>query len=211
MIKTIEPIIGRTNYGGGHPIILPLPCYMIATYDENNNPDLMMVAYGGQCDYNKIIVYLSPHHKTTANLRLKRAFTLSFASASTIIGSDYCGIISANKYPNKVKDAGFTIIDSPNVNAPIICEYPIALECKVKDLRLCKDEHTRVIGEIINMSVDNNYIGTDNKIDLDKVRPVVYDSSHNTYRVIGEIVGRAFKSGKEIINKIKYNHDKRTH
>lgn len=198
--KNIEPIQGRINYGGGHPIILPLPCFMIATYDADKNPDIMMVAYGGQCDYNKVVVYLSPN-KTIDNLRLHRAFTLSFADAQTIVGSDYCGIVSAYRFPNKVREAGFTITESPNVKAPIINEYPITMECRVKELRLCKDGHTRVIGEIVNMSVKEDYIGEDKKIDIDKIKPVIYDSSHNTYRVIGEVAGRAFQSGKIVLNK----------
>ena len=202
MNKSIKPIEGRANYGGGHPIIMPLPCYMIATYDENYNPDVMMVAYGGQCDFNKVVLYLSSH-KTTDNLRLRRAFTLSFADAHTIDSSDYCGIVSANRFPNKIKQAGFTTIPSPNVDAPIINEYPLALECRVKELRLCKDGHTRIIGEVVNMSANLNYVGEDRKLDIDKIRPVVYDSSHNTYRVIGEVVGKAFQSGKKLITKSK--------
>ena len=200
--KIVIPIEERNNYGGGHPIIMPLPCYMIATYDENDNPDVMMVAYGGQCDYNKVVLYLSAH-KTTDNLRLRRAFTLSFADVRTIDSSDFCGIVSAYRFPDKIKQAGFTTIPSPNVDAPIINEYPIALECRVIELRLCKDGHTRIIGEVVNMSVDPNCVGDDKKIDIDKVRPVVYDSSHNTYRVIGEVVGKAFQSGKKLITKSK--------
>lgn len=200
MNKSIIPIEGRANYGGGHPIIMPLPCFMIATYDENYNPDVMMVAYGGQCDYNKVVLYLSAH-KTTDNLRLRRAFTLSFADANTIESSDYCGIVSAYRFPDKLERAGFTTIHSPNIDAPIINEYPLALECRVKELRLCKDGHTRVIGEVVNMSANLNYVGEDKKLDIDKIRPVVYDSSHNTYRVIGEVVGRAFQSGKKLITK----------
>ena len=198
--KTIVSIEGRENFGGGHPIIMPLPCFMIATYDENHNPDVMMVAYGGQCDSNKVVLYLSAH-KTTDNLRLRRAFTLSFADARTIDSSDYCGIVSAYRFPDKIKHAGFTITTSPNVDAPIINEYPVVLECRVKELRLWKDGHTRVIGEVINMSVDSNYVGDNKKIDIDKIKPVVYDSSHNTYREIGEVVGRAFQSGKKLVIK----------
>lgn len=198
--KNIISVEGRINFGGGHPILMPLPCFMIATYDENFNPDVMMVAYGGQCDYNKVVLYLSSH-KTTDNLRLRRAFTLSFADAQTIIGSDYCGIVSANRFPDKVKQAGFTVTPSPNVDAPIVNEYPVVMECRVKELRLCKDGHTRIIGEILNMSVNANYVGDDRKIDIDKIRPVIYDSSHNTYRVVGDVVGRAFQSGKIVLTK----------
>lgn len=202
MNKSIIPIEGRANYGGGHPIIMPLPCFMIATYDENYNPDVMMVAYGGQCDYNKVVLYLSAH-KTTDNLRLRRAFTLSFADANTIESSDYCGIVSAYRFPDKLEQAGFTTIHSPNVDAPIINEYPLALECRVKELRLCKDGHTRIIGEVVNMSANLNCVGEDKKLDIDKIKPVVYDSSHNTYRVIGEVVGKAFQSGKALLKKSK--------
>lgn len=202
MNKSIIPIEGRANYGGGHPIIMPLPCFMIATYDENYNPDVMMVAYGGQCDYNKVVLYLSAH-KTTDNLRLRRAFTLSFADANTIESSDYCGIVSAYRFPDKLEQAGFTTIHSPNVDAPIINEYPLALECRVKELRLCKDGHTRIIGEVVNMSANLNCVGEDKKLDIDKIKPVVYDSSHNMYRVIGEVVGKAFQSGKALLKKSK--------
>ena len=121
---------------------------MIATWDENKNPDVMMAAWGGQCGPKHITFELSKH-KTTDNIRLKKAFTISFATKNDIVQSDYFGIVSGNDVPDKVAKAGFTITPSPNVDAPIINEYKLTLECKVvtfDEFDSAKNEY-RVVGE----------------------------------------------------------------
>ena len=125
----VKDVEGRKNFGDAG-IITPLPAIMIATYDEKENPDVMMAAWGGQCGPKHICFNLSAH-KTTENIRLKKAFTVSFASKNDIVQSDYFGIVSANDVPDKVARAGFTVTKSPNVDAPIVNEYPLTLECKV--------------------------------------------------------------------------------
>ncbi len=125
-VKAVE---GRKNFSD-KAVITPLPAIMIATWDENKNPDVMMAAWGGQCGPRHITFELSKH-KTTDNIRLKQAFTISFATKNDIVQSDYFGIVSGNDVPDKVAKAGFTITPSPNVDAPIINEYKLTLECKV--------------------------------------------------------------------------------
>ncbi len=188
-----QEVPGRQNFGGNRPVITPLPCIMIATYDAEGTPDVMMAAWGGQCGYRQICFNLS-EHKTTANLRLKKAFTVSFATKKTVVESDYFGIVSANDVPDKVHRAGFTATKSPNVDAPIINEYPLTLECRVVEM----SESGRVVGEIVNMSADASILDTDGNIDLSLLQPVVFDSAGNTYRVVGDVVGDAWGSGKAI-------------
>lgn len=116
-MEPVQEVKGRVNFGGDHAVITPEPCLMIATWDADGTPDVMMAAWGGQRSYNLVEINLS-EHKTTENLRLKGAFTLSFASADNVVESDFFGLVSARDVPDKVAKAGFTFIPSPNVDAP---------------------------------------------------------------------------------------------
>ena len=118
----------RKNFGA-KPWVYPQPVLMIGTYDENGKPNLMNAAWGGQYDANQVMLCLSSH-KTTDNIKVTGAFTVSFATASTVVPCDYVGIVSAKQEPNKMEKAGFTTVKSKFVNAPIINELPLTLECK---------------------------------------------------------------------------------
>ena len=192
-VKAVE---GRKNFSD-KAVITPLPAIMIATWDENKNPDVMMAAWGGQCGPKHITFELSKH-KTTDNIRLKKAFTISFATKDDIVQSDYFGIVSANDVPDKVARAGFTITPSPNVDAPIVNEYKLTLECKVVTFDEDGNGGARVVGEIVNMSADESILDEQGNIDLAKLQPVIFDSAKNEYRVVGEKVGTAWGSGKAI-------------
>ncbi len=192
----VKQVEGRKNFSD-KAVITPLPAIMIATWDENQNPDVMMAAWGGQCGPKHITFELSKH-KTTDNIRLKKAFTISFATKNDIVQSDYFGIVSGNDVPDKVVKAGFTVTPSPNVDAPIINEYKLTLECKVVTFDEDENGGARVIGEIVNMSADESILDEAGNIDLGKLQPVIFDSSNNTYRVVGEKVGQAWGSGKAI-------------
>ena len=195
----IKEVKGRKNYGVKRPIIIPLSCFMIGTYDENDIPNILMDSYCCQLDYDKVLLILNPH-KTTDNIKIKKAFTISYADVNTVIESDYLGIVSGKKIANKVERAGFTITHSPNVDAPIINEYPMTLECIVTKMGTMDEEgNTYIIGKIVNMSADEKILDKNGKIDLGKLKPIIYDPSNNTYRVIGDIVGYAFKSGKTLM------------
>ena len=193
-VKAVE---GRKNFSD-RAVITPLPAIMIATWDENGNPDVMMAAWGGQCGPKHICFNLSKH-KTTDNIRLKKAFTVSFATKDDIVQSDYFGIVSGNDVPDKVAKAGFTITKSPNVDAPIINEYKLTLECKVVTFDEDENGGARVVGEIVNMSADESILDEEGNVDLSKLQPVIFDSAKNEYRVVGETVGTAWGSGKALM------------
>ncbi len=192
----IKEVEGRKNFSD-KAVITPLPAIMIATWDENKNPDVMMAAWGGQCGPKHITFELSKH-KTTDNIRLKKAFTISFATKDDIVQSDYFGIVSGNDVPDKVAKAGFTITPSPNVDAPIINEYKLTLECNVVTFDEDENGGAHVVGEIVNMSANESILDEEGNIDLGKLKPVIFDSAKNEYRVVGEKVGTAWGSGKVI-------------
>jgi flavin reductase (DIM6/NTAB) family NADH-FMN oxidoreductase RutF len=193
-VNTMEPlkeVAGRKNFGPNHALVTtPQPCVMIATWDKDHNPDVMMAAWAGQYDAKQIVISLSKH-KTTENLELTGAFTVSFADVNTVAESDYFGLVSGSKVPDKVARAGFTVTPSPNVDAPIINEYPLTLECKVVSW-----EGGVLVGEVINQSADERIL-TDGKIDLEKLQPIVFDAAGMCYRAIGGVVGGAWDAGKK--------------
>ncbi len=190
-LESLKLVPGRKNFGPDHALVTtPQPCVMIATWDKDHNPDVMMAAWAGQYDYKQIVVSLSKH-KTTENLELTGAFTVSFADVRTVAESDYFGLVSGNKVPDKVAKVGFSVSPSPNVDAPIINEYPLTLECKVISW-----EDGILVGEVVNMSADECIL-TDGKVDLEKLQPVVFDAASMTYRSIGKVVGKAWGDGKK--------------
>ena len=183
----------RKNFGV-KPLVYPMPVYIIATYDENGVPDAMNAAWGGVSEENEISVCISAGHKTTKNLIARKAFTISMATADYVAECDYLGIVSGTKVDNKLEKCGFHIVKSEFVDAPIIKELPMAIECKLKSY----DKDTcRLVGEIINVCADESIL-TDGKIDPMKLRPITFDSANNAYHVIGEKVGQAFSDGKKI-------------
>ena len=189
--EPLKEVTGRKNFGPDHALVTtPQPCVMIATWDKDHNPDVMMAAWAGQYDYKRIVVSLSKH-KTTENLELTGAFTVSFADIRTVAESDYFGLVSGNKVPDKVAKVGFTVTPSPNVDAPIINEYPLTLECKVVSW-----EDGILVGEVVNQSASESIL-TDGKIDLAKLQPIVFDAAGMCYRAIGDVVGGAWNAGKK--------------
>lgn len=201
-VAVAKEVQNRANFGVENVFMIPEPTIMIATYDANQKPDVMMAAWGSQCGPKHICFYLS-QHKTTDNIRLKKAFTVSFASEATIVQSDYFGIVSANDEPAKVEKANFTATPSPNVDAPIIKEYPLTLECKVVHIGPSNTGEARggtlVVGEVVNISADASIL-TDGQIDMAKLKPVVYDPYNHTYCRMGDAVGKAWGSGKVLMN-----------
>lgn len=167
---------------------LPLPVLMIGTYDEEGNANVMNAAWGGIYDHGKIYISLS-NHKTTDNLKIKNAFTVGFATKDTEVISDYFGVVSGRDQ-DKIEKSGVHVVKSNFVDAPIIEEYPLTLECTVESF-----EDGDLIGKIVNCSVDEKYIDENGKIDVDKMEIITYDMTNNTYRVLGPVVGKAFKDG----------------
>ena len=171
-----------------------MPVLIVGTFDENGSPNAMNAAWGGIYDTNLVMVCLADDHKTTENIKKTSAFTLSFATAQTVIPCDYVGIVSANDVPDKFKKAGFHAVKSEFVNAPIIEELPMTVECKL----LKFNEDGICIGEIVNVSADESVLDENGKIDAKLLDPIIYDGVTHAYWNFGEKVGRAFSDGKII-------------
>lgn len=182
----------RKNFGA-KPLLYPQPVMIIGTYDENGKANAMNAAWGGIVGMNEIVVDLGSH-KTTDNILKTKAFTVSVADTEHMVACDYVGVVSANNEPDKMKKAGFTTSKSEFVNAPIINELPLVLECELKQVI----DGSKFIGEIKNVSADESILGEDGEVDLDKFHPITYDTVHYGYYELGKRVGNAFKDGMQL-------------
>ena len=185
----------RKNFGV-KTWLYPMPVLIIGTYDEKGIPDAMNAAWGGIYDTNQVMVCLADDHKTTENIKKTGAFTVSFATVDAVIPCDYVGIVSANDVADKFEKAGFHATKSEYVNAPIIEELPMTVECKLIKF----NEDGICIGEIVNISADDSILDENGKIDAKKLNPIIYDSVTHAYWNLGEKVGMAFSDGKKLKN-----------
>ena len=183
----------RKNFGA-KTWLYPMPVLIVGTYDEGGIPNAMNAAWGGIYDTNQIMVCLADDHKTTDNIKRNKAFTVSFATESTVAPCDYVGIVSANDVPDKFTRAGFHATKSTYVNAPLIDELPMTVECKLIKF----NEDGICIGEIVNVSADESVLDEKGKVDAKKLAPIIYDSVSHSYWSFGEKVGQAFSDGKKI-------------
>ena len=181
----------RKNFGA-KPWTYPQPVFILAAYDENGTPNAMNAAWGGISEDKELSMCISEGHKTTANILARKAFTVSMATVEQMVACDYVGIESGNKVADKVAKAGWHTTKSEFVDAPLIDELPMAVECRLVSY---DPESCRLVGEIVNVSADESVLNEDGKIDPDKLRPITFDPIHNAYRVLGEKVGNAFQDG----------------
>ena len=181
----------RKNFGA-KPMLYPQPVFIISTYNDDGTPNAMNAAWGGISEESEITVCIDSGHKTAKNLLVRGAFCISMADARHIEACDYVGVVSGNDVPDKFARAGFTAQRSELVDAPIISELPMTLECRVKsyDTDTC-----RLVGEIVNVSADESVLDEKGRVDADKLMPITYDPSDHSYRIVGKRVGNAFKDG----------------
>ncbi|MBP3634371.1 MAG: flavin reductase family protein [Oscillospiraceae bacterium] len=183
----------RINFGA-KPILYPQPVFILATYDEAGVPNAMNAAWGGLSEENEITMCIDSGHKTAKNLMARGAFTVSMADADHMVQCDYVGIVSGNKVPDKLEKAGFHTVKSMFVDAPVIEELPMTVECRVKSY---DPETCRLVGEIVNVCAEEAVL-TNGRIDPKKLRPITFDPMNHTYVALGEIVGYAFKDGTKL-------------
>ena len=181
----------RKNFGA-KPWTYPQPVFILAAWGEDGVPNAMNAAWGGISDDRELSLCISPGHKTTADILARKAFTVSMATAGQMAACDYVGIVSGNEVKNKLEKAGWHVTPSSFVDAPLIDELPMAVECRLVSY---DPESCRLVGEIVNVSADEAVLDADGRIDPARLRPITFDPVHNVYRAVGETVGRAFHDG----------------
>ncbi len=185
---------------GVKPYLFPMPTYMIGTYNEDNTVDVMMMAWGGICAEDMVALNLEADHKTVANLRARGAFTLAVPGTDTMEASDFFGIASANKMADKFERTGLHAVKSGRVDAPVIEEYPLTLECTVEKMEE-EPYGLRVLGRIVNVLADEKVLDEKGRIDAGRLNAFLFDQMRNGYYAVGEKIGQAWHSGAGLMKK----------
>ena len=178
--------------------LYPMPVLILGAYSENGEPMAMNAAWGGIGAEHTVTMCIDSGHKTTAYILQSKAFTVSPATADQLVACDYVGIVSGNKIPDKMERSGFHTHKAQHVNAPIIEELPLTLECEL----VSYDTETELMtGRIVNVSADDSILDENGKIDADKAQFLSFDPAANSYRTLGPVVGKAFHDGLALSNK----------
>lgn len=176
--------------------IFPMPVLMVATYNEDGSIDVMNAAWGTMQERGNVALNLTESHKAVQNIKARGAFTVSIADAAHVIEADYFGVESGNKEPRKFEKSGLTAVKSDNVDAPIINEFPICMECEFIEYQ--SDEFgIGVIGKVVNITADESVMVGDN-IDMSLVNAIAFDPYTHGYYKVTERVGNAFKDGLQL-------------
>ena len=172
--------------------LYPMPVLIIGSYDEEGRPDAMNAAWGGISLEDRISICVDDSHKTTANVLARKAFTVHVANAAQMVACDYVGVVSGNQDSNKLAKTGWTLRKSAFVDAPVIEELPMVLECELVSY---DKADCRMVGRIVNIAIDEGCLSADGKVDVTKLDPITYDPVNHVYLRLGEKAGDAFKAG----------------
>lgn len=183
---------------GVQPYLFPMPVLMVATYNEDDTVDVMNMAWGGICATNMVSLNISERHKTAENLKKRGAFTLSIADVPHMEAADFFGIASSNTMPDKFERSGLTAMKSEKVDAPVVQEFPLTLECRVVEDKTEIYGH-HVIGEIVGVLADESVLDDQGKVDPTKLNAFAFEHFQNGYYAIGEKIGQAWHSGASLM------------
>ena len=183
----------KKNFGAKN-WMFPMPVLMIGTYNGDGTPNMMNAAWGGITLEDQITICIDTSHKTWANIAARKAFTVAFGTADAVASCDYLGIVSGNDVADKVAKSGLTAVKSEFVDAPVMAELPLVLECELLSMNT---DNCDVVGRIVNCAVEESAL-TDGMPDAAKMKPICFDTCQHVYRLMGEVVATAFSVGKSL-------------
>ncbi len=185
---------------GSVPAVFPMPVLMVAAYDENGVVNVMNAAWGMISDMDKICLFIDEDHKTTKNIHLTKAFTVAIADEAHMAEADFFGIATGNKMADKFQKSGLTATKSTFVNAPVIEEFPLTMECELDETVTTETFHA-IVGKIVNVTAHEEVLDEKGKVEPKKLNAILFDQFRSGYYTIGEKVGKAWNAGKDLMKK----------
>lgn len=180
------------------PAVYPMPVLMVAAYDESGKVNVMNAAWGMICNSDRIALFIDENHKTTQNLLKKKAFTVSLADKAHMDVADFFGIASGNTMPDKFERTGYKAVKSAFVDAPIVEEFPVVMECELAEV-VDTDSMYCIVGKIVNTAAEESVLSENGKVDPVKLQALIFDQFQHGYYVSGEQVGKAWNAGSGLM------------
>ena len=176
--------------------IFPMPVLLVSTFNDDGTVDVMNAAWGTMLERDQVALNLTETHRTVQNIKKRGGFVVHIADAAHVKEADYFGVVSGNKVPDKFEKTGLTYEKSEVVDAPVINEFPIAIECELIEYRSAADE-IGVIGKVVRTIVEENVM-KDGKVDIDALGAIAFDPYTLGYYKVSGRVGNAFRDGLEL-------------
>ena len=184
------------------PALFPMPVLMLSAYDENGKVNVMNAAWGQICDMDKIILFLDEDRKTLANMKVSNAFCVALADEKHVKEADFFGIASGKRMEDKFERTGFHAVKSDYVNAPVVEEFPLTMECELVEI-VNTENVFGIVGKIVNVKADEEVLNETGKVDVTKLHALMFDQFSNGYYRVGEKVAQAWNAGVELMQKTK--------
>ncbi len=176
--------------------IFPMPVLMVATYNEDGTVNVLNAAWGMMLERDHVVLNLTETHKTVKNIKERKAFTVSIADAKHVVEADYFGVVSGNNTPNKFENSQLTATKSEFVDAPIVNEFPVCMECEFVEYQ--DDKYgCGVVGKVVNVTADEKVMDGEN-VNVSLLEAIAYDPYTHGYYKVTERVGNAFKDGMQL-------------
>lgn len=191
----------KKNFGS-IPGLFPMPVVIVSAYDREGIPNAMTAAWAQVTDMDKIALFVDPNHRTMKNIQETKAFTVAIADVAHMAEADFIGILSGNNMPDKLEKSGLHVTKSEFVNAPVIEELPVSMDCELADIIDTEDVYA-MVGKIVNICAEDRVIGEDGKVNPDQIHALIFDQFRNGYYAVGEKVGQAWNAGKDLVRKAK--------
>ncbi len=182
------------------PAVYPMPVLIVAAYDKSGKVNAMNAAWGMICDMDKIALFISEGHKTTKNILETKAFSVAIADKAHMDVADYFGIATGNKTPDKFERTGCKAVKSRHVNAPVIEEFPVTMECELAEVVSTKTMYC-IVGKIANVVAEEAVLSENGKVDPAKLNALVFDQFQSGYYATGAKVGQAWNAGKPLMQR----------
>ena len=178
--------------------VFPMPVLMVAAYDENEKVNVMNVAWGQICGADRIYLCIGKGKKTLSNILVSKAFTVALADRPHMEVADFFGIASGNKMDDKFERTGYHAVKSSLVNAPVIEEFPVVMECELVEVVDTENMHA-VVGKIVDTKAEEGLLDENGKVEVEKLEALIFDQFKNGYYVTGEKAGKAWNAGKDLM------------
>lgn len=187
---------------GAQPAIFPMPVLIVAAYDAEGIVQAMNAAWGTICGHDKVALCIDEGHATTKAIRQTGAFTVALADESHMAEADYLGIATGNKMADKFAKSGLTATRAAHVNAPVIDEFPVSLECELAEVVQTEHAHL-VVGTIVDVLAEEDVLAEDGKVDVRKAGLLSFDQFQRAYVSAGQQVAKAWNVGADIARAAK--------
>ena len=184
---------------GAVQAVFPMPVLMVAAYNDDGTPNVMNAAWGMICEQDQIALFLDPEHKTTKDMRARKAFTVALADRAHMAEADFFGIASGRDMTDKFARTGMTAVKSEKVNAPIIEDFPITMECELAEV-VAAEHFSAVIGRIVNVKVEESLLTEDGEVDVSRLDAILFDQFGRSYYATGDRIAGAWDIGQQLFD-----------